>query len=317
MGTITERDTGLAKLSGKFEKNLLALNERDKLLTSLEYEKRRLLETNTIASNNNSAMSQECASKVKALHIENDQYVQKLNETQEKLLEVSRKLDSELEVNKVLREQINELITLNKSIHTSASNHPARRFRNDNREHDRESESGALEEEDEYDEEETTDDVVILHDSMCRFINDTLLSRENVKVAKVWAPDIEAMEEALDHVNAKVVVLQAFTRDLGKMEVDEMCQKIVGLVSKALTKAEKVVVSTIIRREDIVDIDLKADLVNAHVILKYKRIEKVGICHNYKLYDGRFMNQDKLHLNDNGIRLFASNLKYAIAFAAT
>ena len=170
-------------------------------------------------------------------------------------------------------------------------------------------------EEDEHDEEETTDDVVILHDSMCRSINDTLLSRENVKVAKLWAPDIEHMEEALDRVDAKVVVLQAFTRDLDKMEVDEMCQKIAGLVSKALTKAEKVVVSSVIRREDIVDIDLKADLVNAYVNLKYKRIENVVICDNYKLYDGRFRKQDKLHLNDDGTRLFASNLKYAIASA--
>ena len=132
MGTVTERDTALAKLSGKFEKNLLALNERDKWLNALEYEKKRLLETNTIASNNIAALSQECSSKVEALNIENNQYVKKLEETQEKLLEVSRKLDSELEVNKTLREQVKELVTLNKAIHNSASNHPARRSRNDN-----------------------------------------------------------------------------------------------------------------------------------------------------------------------------------------
>ena len=58
-----------------------------------------------------------------------------------------------------------------------------------------------------------------------------------------------------------------------------------------------VVVSTIIRREDVEDIDLKADLVNAHVILNYKRNESVVVCGNFKLYDSRFRNNDKLHLN--------------------
>ena len=66
------------------------------------------------------------------------------------------------------------------------------------------------------------------------------------------------------------------------MEIEEMNQKIAGLVSKAATKADKVVLSTIIRREDIEDIDLKADLLNAFIRLKYKRDENVIVCANYK-----------------------------------
>ena len=110
-------------------------------------------------------------------------------------------------------------------------------------------------------------------------------------------------------------VLQAFTRDLNKMDMDEMNQKIAGLVSKAVTKADKVVLSTIIRREDVEDIDLKADVVNAFMQLKYKRNENVVVCDNYKLYDSQFRKGDKLHLNDDGTPIFASNLKYAIAEA--
>ena len=312
MVTVTERDAELSKIREKYEKNLLALNERQRWLTSLEQEKTRLQEANSIALNENTAITMQWSGKVEHLNKEKEQYSSKLDETQERILDVSRRLDVELEVNKALKEQVNELINLNKAIHTSASHRRPQQSNNPAQERMLDRNESGDEEDDEHD---ARDEVVILHDSLCRKINDSLLSREKVSVKKVWAPDMERMEEALDNVNAKVVVLQAWTRDLDKMEVDEMNQKIAGLVSKALSRCEKVVVSTIIRREDVEDIDLKADLVNAHVILKYKRNESVIVCDNFKLYDSKFRNNDKLHLNDDGVPIFASNLKYAIAEA--
>ncbi len=170
---------------------------------------------------------------------------------------------------------------------------------------------------DDNDEEESErEEVVILHESMCRYVNNTLLSREKVNVKKVWAPDINKMEEALDDVSSNVVVLEAWTRDLVRMDVNDMNQRIDDLVSKALTKAEKVVVSTIINRDDVEDIDLKLDSVNAFMKLKYKRNDSVIVCDNYKLRNSKFRNRDKIHLNDDGVKVFASNLKYAIADAA-
>ena len=150
---------------------------------------------------------------------------------------------------------------------------------------------------------------------MCKRINDSILSREEIAVRKIWAPDVEAMEEALDRVNTKVVVLQAFTRDLTKLTTDEMMLKITGLVEKALRKADKVVISTIIRREDVEDIDLKANTVNLEILKKYRREENVVICDNHKLYESYYRIRDKLHLSKDGIPVFASNLKYAIAKA--
>ena len=170
-------------------------------------------------------------------------------------------------------------------------------------------------EEDADEEESSRDEVVILHDSLCKRVNNSLLSRENVRVKKVWAPDLVAMEDALDRVDAKVVVIEALTRDLATMETGEMKQKIAGIVNKASTKADKVVLSTIVRREDIEDIDLKADLVNAQMKLEYKQNNSVVICDNYKLHDSKFRIGDKLHLSDDGVPIFASNLKYAIADA--
>ena len=74
-------------------------------------------------------------------------------------------------------------------------------------------------------------------------------------------------------------------------------------------------ISTIIRREDVRKIDLKANLVNAFIILQYESNERVFVCDNDGLYDSRFRLDDKVHLNEHGILVFASNLKYAIAGA--
>ena len=61
-----------------------------------------------------------------------------------------------------------------------------------------------------------------------------------------------------------------------------MNQKIAGLVNKAATKADKVVLSTVIRREDVENIDLKANLVNAYMMYAFKKNEKVVTCDNHK-----------------------------------
>ena len=311
ISSITERDKTLGTIREKFDKNVQKVNERDRRVVTLENENCALNETNRGLSNEKAKLSEQWSAKAQSLSRERDQCFEKLEEVQNRLIDVSQRFDTTVEVNNTLKEQIKELVELNKTLQTSISDIPTRRSLQS-----RERVLNNEDEEEEREDEDGSDGVVIFHDSMCRNVNDSLLSREQIKVKKVWAPDIVSMEEALDTTNAKVIVLAAFTRDLGNgMEVDEMNQKIVGLVSKALTKAEKVVLSTIIRREDIDDIDLKADLVNAHMILKYKRNENVVVCNNYQLYDGQFRKNDKLHLNDDGVRIFASSLKYAIAEA--
>ena len=297
MTTVTERDKLLVTLREKFEKNVQKLNERERRLTILETEKQQLQERNT-------SLNEQI--------IASEQYEQKIGDIQNKFLAASNKLNTTLEVNNSLKEQVKELIALNKSLQDSINRPPARRDQRASRERTAENES------EEEDEEETDgrDEVVILHDSLCRNVNDTLLSKEEISVKKIWAPDIERMEDVLDEVNSKVIVLEAFTRDLDKMETEEMNQKIVGLVSKAASRADKVVLNTIIRREDIEDIDLKADVVNAFIKLKYKRDENVIVCDNHKLHDSRLRREDKLHLNDDGVTIFATNLKYAIAKAS-
>ena len=61
------------------------------------------------------------------------------------------------------------------------------------------------------------------------------------------------MENKLDEIeNTEVIVVQALTRDLGGKDVEYMNEGINKVVTKALTKAQKVVISTISHLEFII-----------------------------------------------------------------
>ena len=97
---------------------------------------------------------------------------------------------------------------------------------------------------------------------------------------------------------------------------NDMKQHITDLVNKALTKADKVVVSDVIQREDAEGISDKVGEINTFLEREFARNEKVVLCKNFKLNDRRFRKRDKLHLNEDGVPVLASNLKYAIARAS-
>ena len=164
--------------------------------------------------------------------------------------------------------------------------------------------------------EEKNERVVLLHDSLCKGINDTILRREGIATKKVWAPDLCRMSEAVNSINkTDVIVIGALTRDLDKKNVDEMNKEIESVIGQALTKAEKVVVSTIVHREDLPNIGAKAELVNAKIKYDFRDNERVIICDNYNMYDRKFRGPDKLHLTDHGTAVLATNLKHKICEA--
>ena len=60
---------------------------------------------------------------------------------------------------------------------------------------------------------EMIDRCTILHDSLVKKVNDTLLRREGIGVTKVWAPDFKRMEEEIDKMQpTETIVVQAFMR---------------------------------------------------------------------------------------------------------
>ena len=154
--------------------------------------------------------------------------------------------------------------------------------------------------------------MIILHDSLCGKINDTILSREKIKTKKIWAPDLEQMETRLNEIeNTEVIVIQALTRDLGKHDINYINDRINKVVEKALTKAKNVVISTIINREDEKDNGVKAEIVNAHIKYHYMNHENVTVCDNCNLNDRKFRVRDGIHLTPHGTSIFATNMKYS------
>ena len=160
------------------------------------------------------------------------------------------------------------------------------------------------------------DRVVILHDSLCNDVNDTILSKEDIATRKIWAPDLEAMLKATDEIEeADVIVIEALTRDLPKKSAEEIAVRLKEVVQKAQTKSKKVVISTLLRRSDSKSSQLKGELVNAAIKFNYGMEDDVIVCDNKDISDASLYKPDGIHLRSNGTSWFASNLKSSIAEA--
>ena len=112
-----------------------------------------------------------------------------------------------------------------------------------------------------------------------------------------------------------MVVVQSLTRALDNISTEDILKQTSDTIELCLNKADKVVISLIISRDDDPLVDAKADLVNANLKFKYLNNPKVIICNNDNLRDKKFKTSDGIHLNDHGTSVFASNLKYKIAEA--
>ena len=159
--------------------------------------------------------------------------------------------------------------------------------------------------------------VLLLHDSLCRNINNTILSRENVETEKIWAPSLGEMVEAIEQVedNVDVIVLEALTRDVTDTNCETMVALIDNAVEKACSKAKKVVVNSIVSRDDNDTVKIKAEMINATIKFKFLDNQRVVICDNKNLDDSKYRTRDGVHLTQRGTSLLAGNLKASIADA--
>ena len=98
-----------------------------------------------------------------------------------------------------------------------------------------------------------TPNVVLFHDSICNNINTTMMNRENVTITKKWGPTLRDIQEQVVDINfchADRIVLQCLTREVGDMSTEDFTELTFDTVEKCLTKADKVIVSLIVDRED-------------------------------------------------------------------
>ena len=308
--TVTERDKELKSSRESSEKMSQALQEKDRQIISLDTECKRFKEGCSRDLQEKMALNNELHKQITKLEEEKRESYTKIDELTEKYTTIYARWESYHAVNEQLEIHVDSLIEINKQLQTSlesaVSNNSNTIIQN------REILPPEIETKN-YN--HNNEKVVILHDSLCGKINDTILSRERVATKKVWAPDLVQMENKLDEIEKiEVIVIQALTRDLEGKDVEYMNEGINKVITKALTKAQKVVVSTIIRRDDVKQIGAKAELVNAK--LKYKYVDDdVIICDNQNLYDSKFRLDDSIHLTPHGTSVFATNLKHMIAKA--
>ena len=158
---------------------------------------------------------------------------------------------------------------------------------------------------------------VILHDSLCKGINETILSKEKVNTKKIWAPTLEEMSKQIDMLeeNVDVIIIQALTRDLNKFNIPEFGAQLNLVIENAVSKSKKVVIPTIIAREDDERLHMMAEVVNANIKYDNMNSADVFICDNENLRDRKFRNADGLHLTTHGTSVLANNIKYKIAEA--
>ena len=158
--------------------------------------------------------------------------------------------------------------------------------------------------------------VILFHDSLCKSINPTILSNEKVTMKKIWAPTLADVQKEITEISrSNVIVLEPLTRSLSTLSTEDIIKQTIDTIEMCLEKTDKVVLSSVITRDDDKVIDATAELVNANLKFRYLGNSNVLVCNNDNLRDRKFRVGDGIHLTDYGTSVFANNLKYKIAEA--
>ena len=139
----------------------------------------------------------------------------------------------------------------------------------------------------------------------------------DVLVTKVWSPTLEETTNNVESLSSKVdtIVIQGLTRELDGSSAEELTELFFESVEKCLDKADKVIVSLIVNRDDDDSLVIPAKLavVNANIKLNYVNNNNVLVCHHDNLNDRKYRRRDRLHLSEYGTSRYANNLKFKIA----
>ena len=68
----------------------------------------------------------------------------------------------------------------------------------------------------------------MFHDSLCKEINDTILSKENVTTTKIWAPTLPEIQEKIEEIEkVNTIVIESLTRHLKDMDTNDLISLII------------------------------------------------------------------------------------------
>ena len=168
-----------------------------------------------------------------------------------------------------------------------------------------------------------TDQAIMVGDfHLKRIKNDILLRPEERIVTTKPAPTLKDALSVLENFKGRgsCIVIHTGTNDL-KSKDEKVIVDLTGkCINEAVKKAEKVVISTIIPPYDELELNTKAQMVDAFITQAFSNKESIIISDNCNLNTrmdnaGKFFILDRLHLNEQGTKIFASNLKTSVCNA--
>ena len=151
---------------------------------------------------------------------------------------------------------------------------------------------------------------------MIKKLNDYFLTKKVrhkylIKVRSCSAAKVSCM---VDHVKPTLrdgkpdhIILQAGTNDLGtEKTVSEIAKSIMDLTASLKNNDNSVIVSDIVPRFD--SLNNKATEVNNGLVLMCAERNIPFISHSESIDSSKHRNESKLHLNFNGVKVFAENI---------
>ena len=165
-------------------------------------------------------------------------------------------------------------------------------------------------------------DVVIIHDSLFKDITEGILKNEGLTVRKIWAPRIKDAYSAIEsmQIKPKAILVHTSTNDLKFLGEDEIVKGIIDTYHLTKNWGVKFIWSDITPRTDNIELNAKAQLVNALVGWKLAKCDGIIFCRNDNFYECGVINaslfEDEVHLNsDKGAGILAQNARFAICRA--
>ena len=157
-------------------------------------------------------------------------------------------------------------------------------------------------------------DVVMFDDSLGKKINDTLLSRENLKTRKILTYTLEETKTELEKIKEapKAIVYHVGTNNVKKDPPEKITKMINEVVN--LAQATKVIISNIVSRDDDHVFQTNLEFINANINMKYIKAPNISTIKHFNI--GKINRaRDGTHLNTIGTSKLACNIKHAVAKA--
>ena len=152
---------------------------------------------------------------------------------------------------------------------------------------------------------EKQETVYILGDSMVKKLNGYLLTKNVFSGAK-FSCMVDHVKPTLCDVKPDHIILHTGTNDLRSEKTSRnIAKSIVDLAMLLKSSGSSVIVSGIVPRFD--NLNNKASEVNNRLALMCKDRKVPFVSHSETIDSNKHLNESKLHLNHNGIKVFAEN----------